>query len=205
MSTLATLPLYKIESELLELLALAEEHDLDPEAKEAVEKQISDYFSAEVRKVDGIAGAIHRCDSALAEIGEEIRRLRKIEDAWEARMDRIKACTLRAMQDHGIRVLETATNKLTVCGNGGKQPLYVDPERESDEYCDVTVTLPLTVWCEMVKAAVQSQVITEGYAGALNSGTVVAPNNELIRQALSRGQAVPGASLLPRGEHLRVK
>ncbi len=205
MSTLATLPLYKIETELLELLALAEEPDLSPASKEEVEYQIAAYFTAEIRKVDGIAGAIHHEASAIAEIEDEIRRLKRLLDAREARLERIKGCTLRAMQDHGIRVLETPTNKLTVCGNGGKQPLDVDPERGADEYCDVTVTLPLPVWCDIVKAAVQARVITEGYAGALNSGIVVAPNNELIRKALSRGQVVPGASLLPRGEHLRVK
>lgn len=205
MSAISALPLYKIESDLMELLALAEEPDLEPEAKEAIDKQIAEYFGAEVSKTDRVAGAIRRCQSALAEVKGEIARLEGIADAWVSREKRIKDNALRAMQDHGVRVLETPTSKLLIQGNGGLHPLYVDPEREVDEFHEITVTLSLPVWCDMVKAAIEAQVITERYASELEKKHPSFPNNELIRQTLNRGLLVPGARLLPRGEHLRVK
>ena len=36
-------------------------------------------------------------------------------------VERIKESAMRAMQAHGVKTLETTTNKLTVCGNGGLQ------------------------------------------------------------------------------------
>lgn len=202
---LGNLALYQIQDDLMQLLGLAEEPDLDPESKAAIDQQISAYFMAQVRKVDGIAVAVRACRSAAAEVRAERARLDAILEAWEARERRIKDNAMYAMQAHGVRVLETPKNKLRIQGNGGVEPLFVDEKREVDEFHDITVTLTICQWCDLVKAGLAAEVLTESQAVEFERRFPSFPSNERIRGALTRGNKVPGAQLLTRGQHLRVE
>ncbi len=121
------LALYQIEQRLAELLELRNiaEEDGDAQAVEAIDKQFEAYFHAEVRKVDGICHALHSFEQAANAARAEANRLFKRCADLESHYDRIRAATLKAMQDHGVRVLETPTNKLRVQANGGKMPLEI--------------------------------------------------------------------------------
>lgn len=202
---LAKLSLYQIEDNLMELLALSEEKDLEPEAAVAIELQVASYFLAEVRKVDRIVAAIRKCQSAAEECRKESARLASVAVAWEMREKRIKDNSKYAMQTHGVRVIETPQHKLRICGNGGLKPLFVDSQRDVDEFHDIAVTMNLPQWCDMVKAAVQAGVLTEKEASVMEHRFPSFPNNDRIREALTRGETVPGAKLLDRGEHLRCE
>lgn len=195
--------LYHVESELIELMTMADNDDLTPEERVAVEAQIAEYITAEVHKVDGIAAAVRICQHNAAIAKEEAERIAKHAAAWEAREKRIKESALRAMVENGVTQLQTATNRLRVQGNGGLEPLEVDGVTESGETFDqplttvpvrfqeITVTLPLEEWLELATAS-------HGYRKQYSV------NNGELRQALKRGP-VEGAQLLPRGKRLRVE
>ena len=196
------LALYTIEVELSELLALREqamEEGEPPEAFAAIDARIAEYCSAEVAKVDRIAGAIRACERNEAALDSEIVRLRERKHAWTERRCRIKDAALRAMQSRGIKSLETPENKLTVCGNGGVEPLeYTGEAAIPDRLCTATVTMSLRLWQSLCRD--MSEVDCREI---LKSSTDV--DAKAIREALKRGETVPGAKLLPRGDHLRLK
>lgn len=73
----------------------------------------------------------------------------------------------------GITKLETKTFKLSVCANGGLQPLEVT--RPAEDFPP------------------ELQKIT------------VSPNMDLIREKIKGGETIPGVTVLPRGNHLRIK
>lgn len=179
--------LYHVESELIELMAMADNEDLTPEERVAVEAQIAEYITAEVRKVDGVAAAVRICQRNAAIAKEEAERIAKHAAAWEAREKRIKESALRAMVENGVTQLQTATNRLRVQGNGGLEPLEIGDV--GDEYKRVNVTMSLGRWMVMGQPGVRNET-------SCDSG--------LIREALKRGP-VEGAQLLPRGKHLRVE
>lgn len=206
--TSAGLSLYQIERELDELLDLRDEAAGDgalPAELAAIDKQIAGYFSREVRKVDGIAHAINTYLNMAEAADKEADRMKQRAIALEARANQIKHASLYAMQAHGITKLETPTNRLRVKKNGGKEPLYVDPERASDEYTDVTVKLPWRIWISLCAIEESTHFSVHGLDATVTFQLDLSTNQDRIREALRRGESVPGAKLLPRGVHLRVE
>jgi len=196
----SNLALYQIEQRLAELLELRNiaVEDGDTQALEAIDKQFEEYFLREVKKVDGICHALHAFNDAARAAFEEAERLINRSRQLRSQHDRIKAATLKAMQDHGVRVLETPTNKLRVQANGGLEPLEVAcPGIVPEDYQKVTVKMPLVTWREIVG---EDWIFNPDFVSISRE-----PDNETIRQALKRGEEVAGAKLLPRGFHLRVE
>ncbi len=188
---LPPLSLHRIEDELMQLIQAREDaaaEGLMPEELKVFDAEIDRYVAAEVRKVDGIAHAINGALAFAAEAQREADRLADRAKAWKARADRIKAATLYAMQMHGVRVLETSTNRLRVQANGGVAPLEVNAEVLSPEYLDVMVKMP-------VSEAIRLEL-------TFNASW---PSQERIREALKRGENVIGAKLGEWGVHLRCE
>jgi hypothetical protein len=73
----------------------------------------------------------------------------------------------------GITKLETKTFKLSVCANGGLQPLEV------------------TGFAEDLPAELQKTTVTH--------------NMDAIREKIKLGETIHGVTVLPRGNHLRIK
>jgi hypothetical protein len=205
----SNLALYQIEQRLAELLELRNiaAEDGDTEALEAIDKQFEEYFLREVKKIDGICHALHAFEQAACAAEIEATRMKNRANYLMAQRDRIKAATLKAMQDHGVRVLETPTNKLRVQANGGLEPMEVSGIEElPSELLTVIARVPESVWVDVLE-------ITEAFGdyatySVLEKASAIAktePNSEAIRQALKRGEEVPGAKLLPRGVHLRIE
>jgi hypothetical protein len=204
MPEVQALSLFVLEAELAELLELREEMVAAgelPESIAATDKQIEAYCSAEVAKVDRIAGAIRACERNYATIQHEMVRLEERARAWVARRDRIKDAALRAMQARGIKSLETPENKLTVCGNGGVEPLEFTGEPVPQEYCYVTVKMPASSVRELMNLSK-----ADIFKGTWNCRTddPGEPRTDAIRAALQRGESVPGARLKERGSHLKL-
>lgn len=164
---------------------------------------------------------------------KEAKRLTERADAHRAHFDRIKAATLRAMQDHGVRVLETPTNKLRVQANGGKEPLEIT-DLVPAELTDLRIKIPEDLWqlvcqeisenapllerlCEEVpevrepngdriRAALKQQVpCSECAANAIDADHAANPGCLRCEGRGTIPNTVPGAKLLPRGFHLRVE
>lgn len=193
------LSLYAIETDLAQLLDLREQAEAEgetPKTLAVIDKQIAEYFAKEVKKVNGICNAIHAYEAAATEAFLEGERLHARHKNLQGRADAIKKATLRAMQDHGVKVLETPQNKIQRVGNGGLQLLEVTLEVPF-KYQMVEVKVSREVW-EAIKNAFED---VSGFSAEVDAPT---PNNSAIREALKRGEIVPGAYLKDRGEHLKI-
>ena len=182
------LGLWQIEAELAGLLDLREQAVEDgelPETLAAIDSEIASYHSREVRKVNGTCAAIRGYLDAAGESKKEADRLYDRAKRLEARADLIKANALKAMQAHGVRSLETPTNRLRIQKNGGLEPLDI-PEWPRDSSGDF-------------------KLLPAGYIlPGIPLKTFVAPDTTALRQQLKLGP-VPSARLLQRGEHLRCE
>lgn len=190
------LTLFSIEQQLQELLAFAETAET-PEEKAAAQAEIDKYVAAQVRKVDGIAHAVRTCQAWAEKAAVEADRLQRLAKSWSARADQIKTSAIRAMEAHGVRVLETPTSRLRVCGNGGVQPMEVDESRVPEAFKDVTVRIDMAAfkWLLSLLSQYRDCLQTVKFETRLDD----------VRKALLAGHEVPGARLLERGKHLRVE
>lgn len=159
MSDITGLSLYKIETELAQLidlsedLAAVEKPDAETlDARAAVHQQIMKYFEAEVRKVDGIARYIHHAKAQAAAAKTEADRLMGWARRWEARLERVKLATIEALHAVGSKKLESAENRLRLQKNPASVDVY-DVTALPDEFLNVTVTIPLPAWKEILYAA----------------------------------------------------
>ncbi len=232
-----SLSLYEIEHELLELLRMrdhATEEGAPPAELEAIDQALSDYFTREVRKVNGIAEAIHSYEAAAAQALSEAKRMKERAESLENTAKRIKAATLRAMQDHRVRVLETAEHRLRVQANGGYEPVESEVGELEEKYLLALCAIPLALWQEFVEVCAKKnlhipsakaiQADTDAIRKALKQ-TVPCPECKGSRKRIvdqldaepeiqdcprCKGDGtvpatIPGARLLPRGYHLRVE
>ena len=221
-----SISLYNIESALQ---ALVEEREIaesegDAEAVKVIDLLLTEWAQREVKKVDGVAEAIRAYRLAGEVERAESQRHAERAQRFEATVERIKAHALQAMKVHCVTKLETPNNTLTVCGNGGLQPLQVDELELDWEWFNITVTMPCSMW----------QTLTVGGLPSIDKTAKLSPDTERIREALKQRvvcpkchgtsthveikdpcprcggagtipQTIPGARLYPRGEHLRVK
>ena len=199
------LALFQIEEGIERLLDMLDEADASgalPEEKQVIEQALAEYFRAEVKKVDGTCSAYRALTTAVSVVDEEILRLKDRRGALQARADRIKANALEAMQFHGVTKLETPTHSLIVQGNGGLAPLDVNGEILPDHYRDATVIVPRDMVPRLIETVAQHDVDLARKLSVRVDPMGYAP--ERIREALKRGETVPGAVLKPRGVHLRI-
>ncbi len=181
--------LYVIEQTLQDLIDLREaaETEGDNEAVAVVDGQLAEYLSRESVKIDSYAGLIHQISAERDECKAESDRLAARAKAMDNRVEEIKARALEAMQRFGVKKLNTPRNTLRIQGNGGLQPLDAEwPKDASGRY----ELLP-----ESDPRAASGLFVKKFYA----------LDTDRIREALKRGESVPGAKLLPRGEHLRCE
>lgn len=112
--------LYDLTSEYLELLAMMEDPDVDPE----VLQDTMDAIGGEIRdKAEAYAVIIGEVTTKAAQIEKEIRRLESWVDSLTGNADRMKDRLMTSMTDLGMKKIETEHFRISVAGNGGKQPL----------------------------------------------------------------------------------
>jgi len=194
------LSLFQIETELLELLRFREDvvSDADmtsaeqADSLEGIDRQIDDYIRREVQKADGIAAYLRECEARAEALKDEAKRIKERADAWTARMDRIKAGVLRVMRLIGKTKIEGHKSTLAI----RKNPPSVEirqPDLVPDEYLRVTVTMPAETW----------KKILNHFPYLI--GPVGEPSKTAIREALKRGEGVPGCQMNDENTRLEVK
>jgi hypothetical protein len=162
-----SLSLFKIESDLAELLEIRQqtadqlrqaESVGDPEAAEldasliVIDNEIRQYCEKEVVRVDGVRFVWRRLEEIIICAGVELERQQERKKAAQSNLDRLKGYVKAVMESMAWREgkprkLEGATGALSLRTNGGKLAVeIVDEALVPDEYKLVTVTMPLDSW-----------------------------------------------------------
>src|SRR6185437_1989079 len=119
------LSLYVIEDSLQNLAGLRDQAEAegDSEAIKVIDQQIAEYLTAEPAKVASYIGQMKSDDALIAACEEEIKRVKSIKNASQARKDRMEANAIAVMQRFGIRSLSAKEHgSMRVQGNGGLEP-----------------------------------------------------------------------------------
>lgn len=147
-----------------------------------MQQQVMERIRAEVAaRSDGLRRAIVWYEK----LAEDAKRVMK---QSEARAALIREYVKGEMQAAAIKSIKTATGSLTVRGNGGLEPLSVNPDELPDEYTKVTVTMPHALWSDVCSAWEDA-----GFADApkdlcVARGVTIRtePDNARIREALAK-------------------
>lgn len=206
------LSLYKIETELLDLMrfreSVADDPDMTPDeitaSLEAIDRQITEYVTREVAKVDGIAAYLRECHARHDVLKAEAQRLQLQADAWAERGERLYAVTLQVMQQTGATLLEGANSTFKV----RKNPPSVDvaqPELVPPAYQRQTVTLTVALWRRVLSHLFSNprQPLSGGHEDVslfieLNECKISNPEpmKDAIKAELKAGVGVPGCRLV---------
>lgn len=207
----ADLSLFQIDSEIEEMLELADDPELDEESRAAVDKQIAHYLDQKLKR-DAVARVL-----AVQRIGHSIRALELNEAAekaeadrhaararaFENRKQRLKDYVLRTMQVHQVKRIDAPGTTLRVQGNGGLAPLEIYDSAQLPDRCLMkTVKLSLDAW-QKIWTALEPGA-REPLFNALQK-SVAEPSNTVIREVLAGGPVKIGARLLDRAQRLVVE
>ena len=122
--------LYHISSEMQSVIDAMLEGGADsPEAMTALDEHLKGLEAALESKAEGYAGVIRELEMRATARTEEVKRIRALADADAALAERLKERLRDAMQRTGRTRIDTPRFRLSVVGNGGRQPLLIaDPE-----------------------------------------------------------------------------
>lgn len=209
----ASLSLFQIESELLDLLRFREDIEQDAEitpaeqkaSLEACDQQIRDYVTREVQKVDGITAYLRECSARAAALKAEEARIKELRQGWEARHDRLESTVIRVMQSIGKKVIEGAQSTLAL----KKNPASCDvrqPELLPDQYKRVTVTLTQALYNRVLAHLMTSDKGAPMFVELQECKTTPGePMLAKIKDELKAGVGVPGAVLVDDKVRLEAK
>ena len=124
--------LYAIQNEITDIVDAILDGG-DAEAQQELEAHLAGLDAALEEKADDYAALIQHLVARADARRAEAQRMRDLAATDEALADRLKARLKEAMETTGRTKIDTPRFRLSVAGNGGKQPLSVT--------CDAT-TLP---------------------------------------------------------------
>ena len=153
--------LYAISSELeLILDAILEGGADSPEAQQALEAHLAGLDAALDACADDYAGLIRSLELRSAARKTEADRMRSLAKADEALAERLKDRLKEAMEACGRTKIDTARFRLSVAGNGGKQPLKVTATAEElgPDYTSTFVEVDNT----KIRAALEAGKVVPG-------------------------------------------
>jgi transcriptional regulator len=213
MST-TNLSLYNIETELLDLLRwreeLIENREMTPEEMNATlracDDQIREYVTREVQKADGIAAYLRECESRVATLKAEAKRVKELADVWQTRHDRLEDLTRGIMQQIGKKVIEGARSTLKLA----KNPVSVEvaqPDLVPSPYQRVEVKLTLDLWTRITARVMTTEKKGDEMLAEVLDTKVSAPEPILsrIKEELKAGVGVPGCRLANENFRLEIK
>ena len=133
--------LYAIQNEITDIVDAILDGG-DAEAQQALETHLAGLDAALEEKADHYAALIQHLTARADARRVEAQRMRDLAATDEALADRLKARLKEAMETTGRTKIDTARFRLSVAGNGGKQPLSVtcDATTLPKELTTVTVT-----------------------------------------------------------------
>ena len=227
---MSNLTLWDIEKGIAELFDALEEADT-PEAKQACEQALAEYFAREVVKVDAIRGLYKHFDMLAEAARQEANEIAERGRVFARRCESIKrmiAVVFEANPQLKNR-LEGRTGRLLYKGNGGLAPLEVtDPAAVPDECCKYVGWISGSLWkaitaefeteahpdeCKMERVVDQERVraalkTCEQCGGFGKVGLPAGTRHEVLSCPACGGSGkggVPGARLGERGKHVEVK
>ena len=115
--------LYELRAEYMELLALLEDPDTDPQVIADTMEGIQGELDI---KCDSYVVVIKNLESQVEMIDAELIRLEKNKSALTNNIKRMKSAVLDTIQMTGSRKMVTDHFRLSIVKNGGKQPMEVD-------------------------------------------------------------------------------
>ena len=115
--------LYELRAEYMELLALLEDPDTDPQVIADTMEGIRGELDV---KCDSYVVMIRQLEAQVEMIDAELIRLEKNKSALTNNIKRMKSAVLDTIQMTGSRKMVTDHFKLSIVKNGGKQPMEVD-------------------------------------------------------------------------------
>ncbi len=207
------------------------ELDGDTEAAAAFYRELEAYLTKEAAKVTSYVGLIRSREATAAAAKLEEERIRAIRKAAEADVERLKANALAVMQRFDVKELRaTPGGGLRRQGNGGLQAMDVPDETKlSEPYRTATVKMSLRLLRWFMKDL--SEVDCREVYGTVTAANEPAirealkqrvpcmeckahpgwssppPNSETCPRCKGETTipaSVPGARLLPRGEHVKI-
>ena len=125
--------IYDLTNEYINLLALAEDPEVDLEELSTAMEEISGEIED---KADGYAFVVQRINSDIDSISAEIKRLQERKKVFESRAERIKETLMKSMNAIGRKKIQTATHTFTVAKNGGKIPVVISPFATANDIPD---------------------------------------------------------------------
>lgn len=121
--------LYQITNEMQSILDAMHEDADSPDAMNALDEALRDLDTALDQKAETYAGLIRELELRAQARTEEMKRIRALADADATLAERLKERLRDAMQRTGRTRIDTPRFRLSVVGNGGRQPLLIaDPE-----------------------------------------------------------------------------
>jgi hypothetical protein len=232
-----TAGLYRIHQTLEELHELrrqvTEEAEITPESRAlslaTIDKDISEWLDRSPEKVTSYVGLIRSREDTVAACKAERARIKAIEEAAEADIERLKENALATMQRFDIKELKaTPGGGFRRQANGGVKPLEIAwPTYEDGSYklvaspAGITWDLPVKLFAVpdtgAIREALKQRVVCKHCAG---TGKRAQLSVEEFAACGIRGEdpgkcprcngdgtvpaTVPGAKLLERGEHVRI-
>jgi hypothetical protein len=145
------------------------EGEIDPvldELLQELEGRIED-------KVEAYCRIIRELELTSAARKEEAERIRKLSDQDGNTVKAMKGRLMYFFSLQSIDKLKTPNFNLSICNNGGNQPLDITVPPES-----------LPTDCQKI---------------------TLSPNLDVIREKIKAGEVIAGVTVLPRGQHLRIK
>jgi Siphovirus Gp157 len=171
--------IFELDAELNQIAESFDILDDQPELPEAVREQVFAYFGELVEtrdtKADNYARFITEKDTRAAALKAEAARITALAKAEENKAKSAKSVLHHFMTVKGMTKWETSFHKFSVCANGGKPPIILDPDITPEDLDDVYQKVTVTV------------------------------HMEAVREAIESGIEVPFAKLGDRGTHLRIK
>jgi hypothetical protein len=176
--------LYDLTAELQSIAAQLEQitdaDEITPEMGDrlsALLNDASDTHDRWLEKLDNTAALVRDREMWLSGIEAEIERLQELRRVERGRIDWLKRNIMLAMSVRGATKLNTKRGRISICANGGKAPIAIDPNID-----------PASLPEKFQRITIEADTIA-------------------IRSAIEAGDpdVAPIAQLRERGQHLRIK
>ena len=146
----------------------------DTKVEEAINSWFAEFDKEMSYKADNYAALICEQEARAEVRREQADRMARLAKSDESSAKWLKDKLKAVMEMRGMKKLNTERFRITVAANGGKQPIFIGEPDSIDHK-----------FCKH---------IPERYE----------PDTDIIRESLLSGLQVAGATLLPRGSHLRI-
>ena len=218
MSETKELTLYQIEDDLRALLDTEEGMEPDDENRLQILREIAEKSQQAIEKRDNVIRFLRHLEMQLEAVDREIERLKSLKQSWLAGKEKVERYVAKVIEEcvpepkRGQRKLEGTVGVLTL----RKAPDRVevtDVAALPDAYVDVTITMRGTIYkkllqqvdfvCEETEMPDVKTLDREMYA-ALREPKLQ-PRKRDVKQAIQRGEEIPGADIVFGENRLVVK